>query len=89
LGLDAGILTFEQIDDILREQEACGDRFGEIAVRQGALDQQQLARLLALQHENPRQLASVIIRLGLLTPQQATMALERFRDSQGLFAAVP
>jgi diguanylate cyclase (GGDEF)-like protein len=89
LGLDAGFLTFEQIDNILREQEACGDRFGEIAVRQGALDQQQLARLLALQHENPRQLASVIIRLGLLTPQQATMALERFRDSQGLFAAVP
>jgi len=86
LGYDAGYLTLEQIDDILREQQAGGDRFGEIALRWRVLDREQLAHLLALQQENPKDLAGAIIRQGLLSPQKVTEALQQYLRSTATVA---
>jgi hypothetical protein len=66
----------------MAEQEKCGDRFGAIAVRLGYLSLNCLVHLLTLQQENPKQLAAVIIRLGLLAPEQAARALEQYIATQ-------
>ena len=74
-------LTAEQVDQVLEAQRNSASRFGEIAYERGWLSTRQLAQLLAWQQEEPKQLAAILIRTGLLSPEQTTAALQSYYDS--------
>lgn len=72
------LLTHEQVEAVLREQQGSTRRFGEIACQKGWLSEAQLAQLLAWQQEDPKQLASTIVRIGMLPPERVAAALEDY-----------
>lgn len=78
LAVQHGYLTGDQLDAILQEQERNGERFGAAARRLELLTQEQLVHVLSLQHEDPKQLAAMVIQLGLLPPDQTAAALDEY-----------
>lgn len=81
LAVQKKFLTKEQVDEINRVQQSSGCRFGEVACQKGWLTEKQLSQLLAWQQEDPKQLASTLIRLGLVPPEKAAAALETYVKS--------
>jgi hypothetical protein len=74
-----GVLRNDQIRDIVESQHASGLRFGEAAVRQGCLDVDHLALLLALQREDPLELRLNLVRMGLADETQSLSLLKRYQ----------
>lgn len=71
-------LDAAQVERIAQEQRSSSDRFGEIAQRLGYMNLNEVVFLLAMQTEDPRPLATTIIRLGLLPPDVVAAKLEQF-----------
>jgi len=76
-----GLLTGAEVDAVRESQRQIGLRFGEIAVRMGLLDLPTLARLLARQQENPRDLASALAHLGLISRDQVQPLVEAYESA--------
>jgi hypothetical protein len=73
-----GALRDEQVQEVLSLQESSGLRFGEAAVRAGALDLDGLALLLALQREDPWELRENLVRLELADEAHSQTLLAAF-----------
>jgi len=84
LARQAGLLTPPEIEVIRNRQEQTGRRFGETAVNLSFLDTTQLANLMAVQQENPRELAVALARLGLLEAGQIQILLDRYEAELGI-----
>lgn len=84
LACQFALLADEQIAAIRTSQAQTGARFGEAAVKLGFLGVHQLAGLLALQHENPRELAVVLARLGMLEAGRIQSLLDGYEMEMGL-----
>jgi two-component system, cell cycle response regulator len=76
-----GLLTSAQIEDVRRQQQATGARFGRCAVDVGYLTEGQLATLLAIQAEPPNLLARTLTIMGLLDKAQADALLQQYRST--------
>lgn len=74
------MLSPAQVDVVRARQAQTGLRFGETAVRLEFLDTHQLAGLLAIQHENPRDLAVVLARLGMLEANRIQTLLDAYES---------
>ncbi len=82
------LLTPDQVASILAMQEKQPSlRFGELAIQRTWLTECQLSRLLAWQQEDPNQLATILIRLGLMAPEKVAAALEDYMQSVTAAAA--
>jgi len=75
-----GLLTEEQVDEIVSRQTGSNDRFGEIAVQMKFLSEENLAMLLALQQEDPAVLADALVRLNLLDRNTANNFATEYRN---------
>ena len=78
LAVDLGYMDAREAETITAEQEQTGERFGAAAMRLKLLTWEQLVHMLSLQQEDPKQLAGMLIRLGLLAPEKAAAALEEY-----------
>jgi len=74
------LLTLAQVEAIRARQAQTGLRFGETAVGMNLFDLHQLAGLLAVQQENPRDLAVVLARLGLLDANKIQAHLDGYES---------
>lgn len=72
------LLTQEQVDQICNSQERDQKRFGRIAIEAGLLSQPHLAFLLALQAETPTLLANTLVRLGMLSDENARYYVKQY-----------
>jgi diguanylate cyclase (GGDEF)-like protein len=79
LAVQLGLLTPPQIDAILAEQNACGERFGSIAIRTNVLSRAHVIELLARQQENPRTVAQVLAQSGTVDPRRLAALLVEHR----------
>ncbi len=84
LAIRHGVLTAEQVSLVLGEQQQGAKRFGETAVGLEYLDEQQLIALLALQKEDPRALAAVLIRHGALDVAAGRDLMNRYMAECGV-----
>jgi diguanylate cyclase (GGDEF)-like protein len=78
------LLTDEQIACVIREQESRNERFGDTAIRLGFLSEPQVVDLLAIQAEDPRQLAAALVSQGALTAERARAALDEYQQGLSL-----
>lgn len=78
LAINEGYLTADDVDDVLKDQDIHGDRFGITSIRMGLLTDDQVIYLLALQQESPRSVASALIKQGLLDQNWAKNLVEEF-----------
>jgi diguanylate cyclase (GGDEF)-like protein len=83
LACQLGMLTPAHVEAIRDRQAQIGRRFGETAVRLELLDFDQLVRLLAVQHENPRELALTLARLRLLEASRIQSLLDAYEAEVG------
>jgi len=74
-----GYLTPVQINHIRQTQQRTGERFGQAAMKLGLITEDQFARLLALQCEDPSALCRSLISADLATPEIAATLLEKFQ----------
>jgi hypothetical protein len=74
------MLTHAQVEAIRARQVQTGLRFGETAVLMNLLDVHQLSGLLAVQQENPHDLAVVLARLGLLDANRIQVLLDDYES---------
>lgn len=81
------LLTDVQISTILRDQESNNLRFGDAAVRAGLLTEPQVVDLLALQAEDPRQVAAALVALRALDSARARVALDEYLQGLSLHVA--
>ncbi|QDT66964.1 sensor domain-containing diguanylate cyclase [Calycomorphotria hydatis] len=72
------ILSAEQVEQIREEQSLSNERFGQIGIRLGLLNEDQLADLLAIQSEDPQKLAIALVSEGLLSREHATQYLRKY-----------
>ncbi len=82
LAITRRVLGTVDVQEILAEQECTGERFGEVALRLGLLNVDQLVDLLILQRENPQTLAEVIVSQGSLDATEMQCALEAYVTSR-------
>lgn len=75
------LLTDEQTAEILKLQDTTGGRFGEVAIHLGYLTRAQLVELLSFQQENPRELATSLVKLGLIDPQRCAALLQEYWEA--------
>lgn len=80
LAISMGLLTEQQVSEILDHQTVAGERFGCLAVERGWLTSEQLALLLARQRENPVQLARMLISKNLLSETRALDLVREFLE---------
>ena len=78
----AGLVTFEQGEDALREATTTGRRLGQVLLERGWIDERQLARFLAGQ----KGLAFVDLELAAVDREAAARLTE---DSARVFRALP
>jgi diguanylate cyclase (GGDEF)-like protein len=76
-----GLLTAVEVEAVRESQRQIGLRFGEIAVRMGLLDVPALAWLLARQQENPRDLGSALVQLGLICRERIQALVEAYESA--------
>ncbi|MEX0716229.1 MAG: HDOD domain-containing protein [Planctomycetaceae bacterium] len=72
------MLSMEQVDHVLAEQSRSGVRFGEAGIGLGLLCETRLARLLALQQEDPATLVRTLVRLGMLDEGEAAGLIDAY-----------
>ncbi|MCA9114214.1 MAG: HDOD domain-containing protein [Planctomycetaceae bacterium] len=78
-----GWLTPDDIQQILDDQNASKERFGEVAIRLSLLTEQQVGWMIALQQEDPADLARALVGLELLERDQADQLRQEFEASFG------
>jgi len=78
LACRAGLLNESAVEHALQEQIASGLRFGETAVRAGLLTVENVGTLLALQQEDPQELANQLVAQGLCTEASMNMLLDAY-----------
>jgi hypothetical protein len=80
LAIDSRRLSFRQVSRILREQcDEPNQMFGEIAVRLGYLNEEELSNLLTEQEARALPLAEVLIEHGFLTRPAVEYHFTEFR----------
>jgi len=89
LAQQLGLLTAAQVEAIRASQAQSGLRFGESAIRLELLDKEQLAGIIALQQENPRDLAVVLARLGLIEAGRIQNLLNAYESETGRVHQLP
>ncbi|MEM9071577.1 MAG: hypothetical protein AAGE52_23925 [Myxococcota bacterium] len=75
-------LCAKQVASVLRDQASSKERFGEIATRLGYCSEGLIAHLLLEQIDATPAVASVVVELGLLTPEVCEAARIVFDRSQ-------
>ncbi|MDB5339256.1 MAG: diguanylate cyclase [Planctomycetaceae bacterium] len=78
LALRQELLSPQEIEQVLDEQEETQDRFGTIAVRRDFLSEDQLVGLLILQQEDPLQAAEQFLCKGVLDQQRLQTLLKEY-----------
>ena len=58
------------------------ERFGETALRQGLIQQEQLEELLAVQRSSTPSLDECIVGLGLMEPQDLAIERSHYQEEQ-------
>ncbi len=67
LAIDAGFMTAPQVDRVHQLQIKMDKRFGEIAIKEGYLNEDQLTDLLGQQNKRHLILSQALIDKGILT----------------------
>ncbi len=73
-----GLLTEEQVEHILIEQDACGITFGQIAIRDNYLNADQLEYLLSRQIDNSLDFYDALIAVGAMTPESHAINIQKY-----------
>ncbi|MEX0702688.1 MAG: HDOD domain-containing protein [Planctomycetales bacterium] len=83
------MLSMAQVDDVLAEQARSGARFGEAGIALGLLCEERLARLLAVQQEDPTSLGRTLVQLGMLDEGEAHALLDAYSAEIEILTSAP
>ena len=83
-----GLLSYQQIDELLKRERSPDTRFGDVVVEMGFLTRDQVETLLAIQRfRQSMDLAERLAVAGVLPLRQAASALGEFLQTKPLDAA--
>lgn len=80
LARERGDLDEQQVQLVLRELDHTGERFGEVAIRLGFFTEDHLIHLLAVQQEDPVELARMMVQIGMLSREEAAVRLKEYLE---------
>ena len=81
LAMDRGMISQDQLEEILRKQTQAQPymRFGEVAVGLGYLSRAQIERLLDIQDENRLRIGEILVLQSRMTEQELIDELAEYR----------
>ncbi len=78
IAVKLGLLTTEQVENILHQQNECGITFGQIAIRERYLDDKQVELLLSHQSNNAMDFYDALVAVGALKPEVHAANLQKY-----------
>lgn len=84
LGINAGLMTAEEVNRVHELQQTEDKRFGEIAVDQGYLTVEQVSQLLSSQKTGHLLLGQALVDKGYMTNVQFEAALNSYKNKYSL-----
>jgi len=80
LAIQQGLLTQQQVDQVLKRQLNTNELFGQAAISLDFISAEQIIELLAIQKENPWEIAAELVRKFIITPLESRKLLEEYQQ---------
>ncbi len=81
VAISVGLLTPDQVAELIEDQATEPYRLGELANRRGWLAPQQIAHIIARQAESPIDVAACLVEVGAFSHDQAKVIIHKYRQA--------